>query len=195
MSDALHPDELLPWYANGTLPPEKRDEIAAHLRGCDRCRGELAFLAGLRERVKASAAATGPDEVGLERLLRETRRAPRVPGIAWLRPALAAAVAVVVVQAALVAWLWTREPLIEPLGGPRREGVVLQVRFDPAAPEARIRALLQKNDATLIDGPGALGVYRVRLQNVKPGDAAALAKALDDFRRTKGVVTQAEAEQ
>jgi hypothetical protein len=30
---------------------------------------------------------------------------------------------------------------------------------------------------------------------VKPGDAAALAKALGDFRRTKGVVTQAEAEQ
>lgn len=194
MNGPVHPDELLPWYANGTLSPEKRQEVAAHLRGCDRCRGELAFLTGLRERVKASVDASVPDEIGLKRLLRETRRAPIGPGVAWLRPALAAAVAVIVVQAGLVAWLWTREPLIEPLGGPRHEGVVLQVRFDPAAPEARIRALLQENDATVIDGPGALGIYRLRLENVKPGDAAALAKALNDFRSAKGIVAQAEAE-
>lgn len=194
MIEPLHPDELLPWYANGTLPPEKRDEVAAHLRGCDRCRGELAFLAGLRERVKASVGANVPDEIALKRLLRETRRASTGPGITWLRPALAAAVVVIVMQAGLVAWLGTREPRIEPLGGPQHEGVVLQVRFDPAAPEARIRALLQESEATVIDGPGALGIYRVRLRNAKPGDAAALAKVLDDFRNAKGVVVQAEAE-
>lgn len=194
MTEPLHPDELLPWYANGTLSPEKREAVAAHLRGCDRCRGELAFLAGLRERVKASAEVGVPDEIGLKRLLREMRRAPIGPGIGWLRPALAAAIAVIVLQTGVIAHLWTREPVFEPLGGPLHEGVVLQVRFDPAAPEARIRALLQENDATLVDGPGALGIYRVRLQNVNPGDAAALARALSDFRGAKGIVAQAEAE-
>jgi len=192
-TEPLHPDELLPWYANDTLSPQKRKEVAAHLRGCDRCRGELAFLAELREHIKASVDVTTPDEVGLKRLLRQVRRSTWPAG-AWLRPALAAAVVIILVQTGTIAWMWTHEPFVELLGGPRREGVVVQVRFDPAAPEARIRALLQENDATLIDGPGALGIYRIRLANLKPGDADAVARALKNLRSRQDIVMQAEEE-
>jgi hypothetical protein len=133
-----------------------------------------------------------PDEIGLKRLLREVRRTSVVRR--WLRPALAAAVTVIAVQAGLIAWLWPHEPGIELLGGPSHKGVVVLVRFEPTAAEARIRALLQKNDATIIDGPGALGIYRLRLLNAQPGDAEALAKALTDLRGNKGLVVEAEAE-
>ncbi len=192
MTDLAHPDDLLPWYVNHTLPAAELEAVEAHLRGCDRCRGELAFLRGLRERVKTSADVSAPDEIGLKRLLREARRTPVVRR--WLRPALAAAVTVIAVQAGLIVWLWPREPGIELLGRPSHKGVVVLVRFDPAAAEARIRALLQENDATIIDGPGALGIYRLRLLNARLGDAGALAKALADFRGEKGIVLEAEAE-
>ncbi|MGH8747072.1 MAG: hypothetical protein ACREUK_11355, partial [Burkholderiales bacterium] len=85
-----------------------------------------------------------------------------------------------------------REPAIEPLGERAPAGVVLQLRFDPAASEARIRALLREHDAVVIDGPSALGVYRVRLRGLQAGDPATASKALADFRAAHGVVVQAE---
>jgi hypothetical protein len=192
MTGVGHPDDLLPWYANHTLPAAELEAVDAHLRSCSRCRGELAFLRGLREHVKASADVSLPDEVGLKRLLRQVRRSLVVQR--WLRPALAAAVTVIVVQAGLIAWLWPHEPGLDLLGGSPREGVVLQVRFDPTAPEARIRALLQERDAAIIDGPGALGVYRLRLPDMQRGNAEALGKTLADFQREKGIVLEVELE-
>jgi len=194
MSELAHPDELLPWYVNHTLPAAERQAVEAHLRGCERCSAEIGFLEALRMQVKQATGEHPPDRVGLQRLMREVRAAPTRRERPWLRPALAAAVAAVVVQAALIGWLWTRQPPIEPLGGPWSGGVVLQVRFAPAASEARIRALLQASDATIIDGPGALGVYRLRLRDLRPGDRRAVAKALAELRAARGVVVQAEAE-
>lgn len=37
--------ERLPWLLNGTLEETERDEVAAHLAGCDGCRRELAATA------------------------------------------------------------------------------------------------------------------------------------------------------
>jgi anti-sigma factor RsiW len=190
MNGALHPDELLPWYANRSLAGAEHDAVEAHLRECARCRAELEFLGALREGVKRSAPAQVADEVGLRRLLRDVRRERARP---QRRMALAAAAALlIVVQAGLIGWLATREPAIEPLGERAPAGVVLQLRFDPAASEARIRALLQEHDAVVIDGPSALGVYRVRLNGVRSGDEQAAAKALAEFRAARGVIAQAE---
>jgi len=190
VNGAVHPDELLPWYANRSLAGAERDAVEAHLRECARCRAELEILGALREQVKRSAPAQVADEVGLRRLLRAVRREAARPR---RRFALAAAAAVViVVQAGLIGWLATREAPFEPLGERAPAGVVLQLRFDPAATEAQIRALLEAHDAVMIDGPSALGVYRVRLRGVRPGDAEAAAKALAEFRAARGVVAQAE---
>ena len=190
MNGAVHPDELLPWYANRTLAGAEREAVEAHLRGCERCRAELEFLGALRAQVKQAPGAQDHDEVGLHRLMREVRRDAAIPR---RRIALAAAAAIViVVQAGLIGWLATREPVFEPLGERARQGVVFQLRFDPAASEARIRALLQEHDAVVIDGPSALGVYRVRLRGLQPSDRAATAKALAEFRTAHGVVVQAE---
>jgi len=189
MNAAAHPDELLPWYANRSLGEAEHAAVEAHLRGCERCRAEVEFLAALREQVQR-APAVRMDEVGLQRLLRQVRREQARPR---RRLALAAAAAVViVVQAALIGWLATREPVFEPLGGPAPAGVVLQLRFEPSATEANIRALLEAQHAVVIDGPSALGIYRVRLQGLRADDAGAVSKALADFRAARGIVAEAE---
>lgn len=192
MNGLAHPDELLPWYANRTLAGAEREAVEAHLRDCARCRDEVALLEGMRAQVK-QATISAYDELGLQRLLREVRPgAAAARGERWLRPALAAALAAVVVQGALIGWLATRGPEIEPLGERAPSGVVLAVRFDPTAPESRIRDFLQEHDAVLIDGPSALGVYRVRLNGVRAGDSGAAEHALAEFRAGRGVVEEAE---
>ena len=189
MNGPAHPDELLPWYANRSLGESERAAVEAHLSGCERCRAEVEFLAALREQVQRAPAAQ-VDEVGLQRLLRQVRRERARP---QRRLALAAAAAVVIVlQSALIGWLATREPGIEPLGGPAPAGVVLQLRFKPSATEASIRSLLQAHHAVVIDGPSALGIYRVRLQGLNADDAGAVRQALADFRAARGVVAEAE---
>jgi anti-sigma factor RsiW len=180
-----HPDALLPWFVNGTLEASERAAVEQHLLGCSRCRDEVAFLGALRQGVKALAVAEGPGDLGRKRLLRDVR-AERRAGRRWWRPALAAAAAVIVVQGVVLAGLLLREPGIVPLGGPRAEGATVQIQFAPTATEAQIRALLQEAGATLIDGPGASGVYRVRVEKAEP----ALAK----LRARTDVVTHAASE-
>jgi putative zinc finger protein len=53
----VHPAAtLLPWYLNGTLREEERQEVAQHLRECQPCRTELDDLSRLRQQVKAAYA-------------------------------------------------------------------------------------------------------------------------------------------
>lgn len=184
-SNPPHPDPLLAWFVNGTLEASERAAVEEHLRGCARCRDEVAFLGALRQGVKALGGAEGPGELGRKRLLRDLqseRRAAR----AWWRPALAAAAAVIVVQGVVLANIWWREAAIAPLGGPKAEGATVQIQFAPTATEAQIRALLQEAGATLIDGPGASGVYRVRVERIDP--------ALARLRASKDVVKHAASE-
>jgi putative zinc finger protein len=175
-SNPSHPDALLAWFANGTLEPAERVEVERHLRGCARCRDEVAFLGALRHGVKALAAAGGPGELGRKRLLRDLR-AERRAARAWWRPALAAAAAVIVVQGVVLAGLWWREAAIVPLGGPKTGGPTVQIQFAPTATEAQMRALLQEVGASLIDGPGAAGVYRARVENADTALAKLRARA------------------
>jgi anti-sigma factor RsiW len=184
-SNLPHPEPLLAWFVNGTLGPSERATVELHLRGCARCRDEVAFLGALRQGVKALGGAEGPGELGRKRLLRDLQ-AERRAARAWWRPALAAAAAVIVVQGAVLAGLWWREAPIAPLGGPRAGGATVQIQFAPTATEAQIRAVLQEAGATLIDGPGASGVYRVRVEKTEP----ALAK----LRASTEVVRHAASE-
>lgn len=189
-----HPDELLPWYANGTLDEPERARVAAHLAECARCREELSFLTTLAAGVRAADESGAPAEFGLKRLLREVRQSSPNPASArggrrtWWRPALAAAaILVIAVQAVMIGRLYQDTTYLQPLAGPAAAGTVLQVRFDPAASESQIRAALQSVDGTLVGGPGALGIYRVRLDGVG-ADASAVAKRIAELRARHGVV-------
>ena len=150
------------------------------MRDCERCQGEVEFLHRLRVQVKAAAPAHSPRELGLKRLQRqlkkETRaKAPVAPS--WWRPAMAAAMLVVVVQTGILIQTWQPEPGIEPLAGAGYAGVVLQIDFAPDASAEAITESLRGASATIIDGPSAVGIYRIRL-DVDPDDEARIDEIL-----------------
>jgi anti-sigma factor RsiW len=189
LSDS-HPDDLLAWYANGTLEGEERDAVEAHLRDCERCRGELEFLRRLRDQVKTTAPARSPGELGLKRLQRqlkkETRaKAPMAPS--WWRPAMVVAMLVLVVQTGMLIQTWQPEPSIEPLSGAGYAGVVLQIAFAPDASAEAITASLRGAGATVIDGPSAVGIYRIKL-DVDPEDEARIEEVLATLEARADVV-------
>jgi hypothetical protein len=99
-----HPDDLLAPYVDGSLSPEERVVVDAHLAGCARCRDEVE-LAGVAR--SALAELRGPVEVpsrvgaaALEEA-RESRTAPGHPG--WYRWIGAAAAAAAIVLAVAIA--------------------------------------------------------------------------------------------
>lgn len=163
-----HVSELLPWYANGTLPDAQRSEVERHLGGCEHCRAELAWITRLGADVKAATPRPAGD-LGLSRFLERIapesnvlplrrRERPR-----WLVPALALAASVLVAQTLVIGvLLHDRQQTLHTLGGPGvAQGTLLQVTFTPQATEAQIRLLLASVEARIVDGPGALGVYTV----------------------------------
>ena len=185
-----HPDDLLPWYVNGTLSRGERQIVESHLQTCERCRQEVAWLQNLRTQVKADAVRS-PGEFGLNRLLREvdpqsSAARQRHP---WWRPALAAAAVIIVIQFAVLINVLYRPAPITLLGGPAEEGVVLQVKFAPSATEAQIRQLLQKTQATLVSGPGALGVYRLRLEGITATQNQAIQYITSELTAQSDIVT------
>lgn len=183
---ADHPDELLPWYVNGTLDDDEQRRVAAHLDVCGRCRAEVEWLRALRAGVKQATGATAPGELGLKRLQRDLRRESRSGVSHWWRPAFAAAALLLVVQSAvLVRHMGTSSPaVLRPLGvGGQPQ--VLQVTFAPQAREQQIRNLLQTIDAELVGGPGTVGVYRLRVE----GGAEAVREAIAELEARPALVT------
>jgi len=124
-------DELLPFYVNGTLEDPDREWVDTYLREHPKSAAELQWYRTLEETMKRDAPAVSA-EVGLDKVMARIRaeRAParakavpaqpslgeRVRG--WLaalapqpllRPALAGALAVVVVQGIVIANLATTD--------------------------------------------------------------------------------------
>jgi len=191
VKSAQHPDELLPWLANGTLAGAERQAVEAHVATCERCRRELVWLESLRSSVAELENAQAPGEFGLNRLLRDIRHQPQhAERRRWLAPALAASLAVVALQGVLLAHFWTRSENIAPLGRVMPDADVLQIRFDPRATEADIRDTLQAIGASLVDGPGALGIYRVRLGPGVSGEPMQVSQAIAVLKARKGFVAE-----
>jgi anti-sigma factor RsiW len=182
-------EDLLPWYAAGTLAPVEARRVEAALardpelaRSYELVREELLQTISLNEGLGAPSAAL------FERLLRRIeaeppraarrswsarvqawlaeQRALRSPrALAW---AGAAALAVIVVQAGFLAHLARdgRGAGFELASGPpgsAEAGAVVLVAFADGATAAQIAALLQARNATIIEGPRAGGIFRVRL--------------------------------
>ncbi len=61
------------------------------------------------------------------------------------------------------------------------------MRFAPEATEAQIRALLNEVGAYLVGGPGALGVYRLALEERGPD---AVERAASRLRRREAIVRE-----
>ena len=154
-------DEILkrlPFYANGSLPSEERDQLDHALAQDESMRAELALVEALRDHLRAEPV-NSPGEIGLARLLdrldqstpANLTRSPRL----W-QFAAAVLLGVVVLQGVL---------LVSPLqdGGPYRLAEqaepVLTASFRPDVTEAQLRAALVSSGLVIVDGPSALGLY------------------------------------
>jgi anti-sigma factor RsiW len=183
-------EDLLPWYAAGTLAPtEARRVEAALARDPELARSYELVREELVQAISLNEALGAPSGALFERLFQRIEaEAPRVPRRlswrarvqAWLAErrvlhspralawAGAAALAVIVVQAGFLAHL-ARDGSgagFEVASGPSAgagAGAVVLVAFTDGATAAQIAALLQARNATIIEGPRAGGIFRLRL--------------------------------
>jgi hypothetical protein len=180
-------EELLPWYANGSLGAEDRAWVDAYLQQHPEARSELDWYRSLQARVQESAPAV-PPTIGLARAMRliqgdRPTLAERIGaffGNLGMRPSYAlAGLALVMVQGGVILNLLgnAREDAdqIRALNAVRvDEGPMLKISFAPDAKEADIRMLVVQVGGELAGGPGQLGDYYLRVPAGR--EAAALAR-------------------
>ncbi len=188
------PDDLLPWFVNRTLAPQLYRMVEDHLQHCRRCKQEVTWLRQVRTGIQSSSAPT-PGELGLKRLLQRVHDgktdmpARQSRQRRWLRPALAiAASLVIVIQAGLLIHSWFGPAAITPLSSPQAEGIILQVTFVPTATETQIRAVMRSVGGNFVGGPGALGVYRIRL-NPPIQESYDVQRILNTLRQQDSIIS------
>jgi hypothetical protein len=196
-------DELLPFYVNGTLDSADRDWVDAYLREHPHAGAEVARCRTLQERVRADVPAVS-SEIGLERAIARIRRDGPAPQLArraaaptlwerlgaWfstlvpqpvLKPAFAAALAVVAVQGVVIVQMAgdDERSLVRsmPPAAVVEQGPYLKVNFKSDAREADIRLLLVESRGSLAAGPGQLGDYYVRVPAAQAETLAAQFRA------------------
>lgn len=176
----------LPFLVNGTLTGAERVPLEALLSDDADLVAERDFLVRLRATMQADgcgqAGVNPPGELGLARLMRALppQEAPRRADRWRAQGRLALVAGLAAVASALITAWALRDPAAAPVyvqaSGDAGDAPVLTVTFQPEARLADIAALLQDKDLIIVDGPGALGLYRLELP---PGaDALALAETL-----------------
>ncbi|SPH18173.1 hypothetical protein DEA8626_01705 [Defluviimonas aquaemixtae] len=171
--------ELLPFYVNDTLDAEERAEVEALLSVDEALRREVELLNLIRGAVKEDEVDYTPGEFGLARLRREIDgrpAAPRRPRIGMVATSVAAAM--FVFGSLIYLSMNDREPRFVQAGADA-SARVLVVAFRPSAQEQQISALLLGLDVTIIDGPSAIGLYRVAVPEAQ--DMGAIMAALSNM--------------
>ncbi|MFO7593813.1 MAG: zf-HC2 domain-containing protein [Pseudomonadota bacterium] len=159
-----HPEELLPWYVNGSLPEHEMREIDAHLAQCPVCEREAALLRAMRDEARENAGDV-PAEFAWQRLRRDLHRNDDRAGVkrSWWAPSLAAAAVLTIAIQSVMLYTMTERDDGYGLAGDRVQSATLQVKFNPDATEKELRGALQAAGAEIVTGPSAMGVYRIRL--------------------------------
>jgi len=208
-------EALLPWHAAGTLGRDDAARVEAALARDENLARRYALVCEeLAETVRLNEGLGAPSPRPLQRLMGEIdaearRGAPvRVPlalarrlegllvrlsprALAW--SAVAAAL-VILVQAGLLASLFLgprgqtyRTAAIERASAPGAPGAYALVGFAPQASAADVTKFLETYKATVVDGPRAGGLYRIRVG--EPGPARSeLEKLVERMQRESAVV-------
>ena len=161
--------DLLPFWVNGTLTGEDHDRVALALHDSAALRAEVVALAALRNRMQTAAMPASPGALGLARLMKAIEAEPsRKPSRRWGAGLIAASAAVAAVfSSALTFAVMDRgtggDDLVYEQASGDDPGAALTVSFRPEASEAAISMLLRKKGLVIIDGPSALGLYRIAL--------------------------------
>ncbi|MGH6788054.1 MAG: hypothetical protein ACRECC_00040 [Pseudolabrys sp.] len=201
-------EQLLPWHAAGTLSRRDAQRVEDALakdaelaRRYDMVREELGETIRLNETLGAPSARAmeklfakidaEPARKPVVSLNLGTRVAeffaslsPRT--LAW---SASAAVLAILLQAAILADVVLKEnkspgyqTASAPANAPSTEGTFALIRFAPQASAADITKFLEANKASIVSGPTAGGMYRVRVAvtGLPKADLAAIVKKLQE---------------
>jgi hypothetical protein len=196
---------LLPWYVNGTLDIASRRAMDQEIAQSPALRSEVVWLRLVRSQIREQPQADVDQRVndaGLDTLMalvsaeRSGKVVPMPSRITrWVQDArrfhlsVGIAAALVLAQAVIIGTLLdqpAQDPLRALSGGSATGGQLLQITFKPQATEAQIRTLLAGVQGEIVAGPGALGVYAVRVPDLQ--GAAALEKLRNDSTAVDSVV-------
>ncbi|MCH9828216.1 MAG: zf-HC2 domain-containing protein [Gammaproteobacteria bacterium] len=175
--------QALPWYLNGTLPPEQTLRVEAHLRECAECRSQLPAERRIAEALKQAPVVDYSPSASLAAMMKRidnsapsaaTRRAARSPYRAtrWWGP-----LAVAASLAALSVALWTQLEMSKPDAAPQdgyrtlsaapvHAAPRLQVVFYDEITSAALRETLDSVHAHIVSGPSAGGLFVIELDRV-----------------------------
>ncbi|MBE7636172.1 hypothetical protein GUA87_04900 [Sneathiella sp. P13V-1] len=163
-------DQLLPFYANGTLEGAEKEAVEARLSEDADFRAELAYLKALRANIQSEEIVGSPGELGLKRLHKEMDAEDRIsapPAPAndnsfWRLTAIAAAIALVISVGMQVYGTVSGEDTYTTASGTQQiDGPVFQIFFKDDSSEVDIRSLLLKEGLTIVEGPTEIGYYRI----------------------------------
>ncbi len=202
--DDFEPRTLLPWYVNGSLDAPTRKAMEEALQQSEALRSELAWLTTLRSQMRdqtQAETARRRDDTGLDSLMAliHAEQSGKVTPLrkkqwAWVAAvrsmplSMGIAAAVVLAQAVVIGALLDKPTGgLTPLSGNTSlaGGQMLQVTFKPQATEGAIRSLLSGVQGEIVAGPGALGVYAVRVPDQQG------AQALQSLRSDTTVIDSA----
>lgn len=201
---------LLPWYANGSLGEEQREQVKAHLRVCLLCRKEMAEQTTLARRLRHEPRVEISAKPSFDRLMARiqgeqpapVRPAPpaaakaATPGLAsWINgllaglapPRLVAACASLLLVLALP-FLPSEQQASAPAFHTVADGGSLD-RFGPGdlrvvfaepATKQDLGKLLAEVHGRIVDGPSPAGVYTIHLEAGGSGLNPALARLRSD---------------
>ncbi|MFT5111401.1 MAG: anti-sigma-K factor RskA [Parasphingorhabdus sp.] len=188
-------EKLFPWYVNGTLNDDERQQVEDHLQANPEAVTQVDFLRKVRESVKQEDVGS-PGEFGLRSLQRQIKAqkqtVTKVPTSqkGW-KMAAAVAGLVVMIQGSILFENYQQPDQYTPLSV-SADIPLVQVIFQETATEVQIRSLLQTVGASIASGPGALGIYRLKLDFYQSTDD--INKALDELRAAENVVSEASAD-
>jgi hypothetical protein len=155
--------ELLPWYVNGTLEGDEREQVRRELRSSLTCRLEYERLCRMRDLMQQDDAEHAAADRGFERLMTRIRRDQSAPA-RWQPLAAAAALGALAFS---IAWWGSQDPATAPatyttLTTSERdaaEAPLLRVVFASGVPEETRRVIVAELGLELAAPPAADGMY------------------------------------
>ncbi|MEO8241312.1 MAG: hypothetical protein ABI832_03315 [bacterium] len=166
---------LLPFHANGSLTGAEADAVAQALAEDPGLRQDLAALVALRQAMQDTPVQS-PGEFGLARLMRAVEREAPAPRRFSLWQAVAAVAVIVALGQAIYIGSRPNGPAVTLAGDDSGPG--LTVAFAPNATMQAISGLLTAQGLQVVDGPSALGLWRVTGDDLPAASVALAASPL-----------------
>lgn len=167
---------LLPFYVNGTLDDAENKLVKEAIASNKDLQQELVFLQSLQSQLQQQQEQS-PGELGLKRLQRmlqkeqtnnETHHQKDNTAANTDRWKIAAIAACLMLVVQTATNFESDSDVYMAAGGNtlvQHKGEIVSITFTPDVSEQQIRSLLLETNVFIVDGPSALGIYRLSVSN------------------------------